>query len=120
MAHVASVRSMDHVSWVLAELLFNGKKIAKATHNMFAYRFSDASNNGCVVNDNDDDGEKGSGIKLAALLEMSDCVDVMVVVSRWFRVILLGPSWFKHIASVGRDALVEAGFIAPNNKRKGR
>eukprot|EP00934_Nitzschia_sp_Nitz4_P002997 Nitzschia sp. Nitz4//scaffold53_size117307//72413//73395//NITZ4_003773-RA/size117307-augustus-gene-0.93-mRNA-1//1//CDS//3329554214//2987//frame0 len=107
-AHVASVESMDQVHWVLAELLFNDKKVAKATHNMIAYRFFDE---GCLVSDNDDDGEKGAGAKLAALLDMADCRNVIVVVSRWFGGVLLGSARFKYIASTARDALEEAGFL---------
>lgn len=109
-AHVASVETMDHVNWVLAELLFNDKKVAKATHNMIAYRFWDAKRE-CWVSDNDDDGEKGAGAKLAALLEMANVTNVIVVVSRWFGGIHLGSSRFKYFASVARDALEESGFI---------
>jgi hypothetical protein len=109
-AHVASVESMDHVNWVLAQLLFHDKKVAKANHNMIAYRFWDKDRN-CLVSDNDDDGEKGAGSKLALLLDMADTQNVMVVVSRWFGGIHLGSSRFKHFASVARDALKEAGFI---------
>ena len=46
----------------LAELL-SDKKVAKATHNMIAYKFHDADNGNRLVSDNDDDGEKGSGAK---------------------------------------------------------
>jgi hypothetical protein len=109
-AHVASVESMDHVNWVLAELLLNDKKVAKASHNMIAYRFWDEGR-GCLVSDNDDDGEKGAGAKLAALLEMADVRNVIVVVSRWYGGIHLGSSRFKYFASTARDALQEAGFI---------
>lgn len=107
-AHVASVESMDHVNWVLAELL-GDKKVAKATHNMIAYKFEDA--NGRLVSDNDDDGEKGSGAKLGALLDMADVENVMVVVSRWYGGIHLGSARFKWFASVARDALEESGFL---------
>ena len=117
LAHVASVESMDHVNWVLAELLFNDKRVAKATHNMIAYRFYDKER-GCMVSDNDDDGEKGSGAKLAALLEMSDTMDCIVVVSRWYGGIHLGPARFKHIASTARDALVESGLIGGGSSEK--
>lgn len=114
-AHVASVETMDHVNWVLAELLFNDKKVAKATHNMIAYRFWDTHRE-CWVSDNDDDGEKGAGAKLAALLEMANVTNVIVVVSRWFGGIHLGPSRFKYFASVARDALEESGFIHEKKK----
>lgn len=79
-AHVCSVTCIEHVQWVLAELLFNDKKVGKASHNMFAYRFM---HDGIMVSDNDDDGEKGSGTKIASLLQMSGVENVIVVVSRW-------------------------------------
>lgn len=108
-AHVCSVHCMEHVHWALAELLFNDKKVARASHNMFAYRFT---KDGTLFSDNDDDGEKGSGAKLASLLHLSKVDNVLVVVSRWYGGIHLGPARFKHIASVGRDGLVQAGFLA--------
>ncbi len=124
-AHVVSVTCIEHVQWALAELLFNNKKVGKATHNMFAYRFYAAEENNndnnendnvkkkstLLVKDNDDDGEKGSGAKLASLLELSSAENVLVVVSRWYGGQLLGPSRFKWIAGVARNGLVQAGFI---------
>lgn len=123
-AHVCSVTCIQHVQWALAELLFNDKKVGKATHNMFAYRFyaTEENNNDkgdnekkkkstLLVKDNDDDGEKGSGAKLASLLELSSAENVLVVVSRWYGGIHLGPSRFKWIAGVARTGLVQAGFI---------
>ncbi len=106
---------MEHVHWALAELLFNDKKVAKATHNMFAYRFhhdNDDNSTTTLVHDNDDDGEKGSGAKLASLLELSGAENVLVVVSRWYGGQLLGPARFKWIAGVARTGLVQGGFIS--------
>jgi len=121
-AHVASVECMDHIHWVLGQLLFHDKKVARASHNMLAYRFWDTTTktkdnqhhhgrSRCLVSDNDDDGEKGAGAKLALLLDMANVQNVLVVVSRWYGGIHLGSSRFKHIAHVARDALQEAGFI---------
>lgn len=111
-AHVCEVTCMEHVQWALAELLFNDKKVAKATHNMFAYRFhGDEDSIATVVHDNDDDGEKGSGAKLASLLELIGAYNVLVVVSRWYGGQLLGPARFKWIAGVARTGLVQGGFI---------
>ena len=99
-AHVAGVSSMDHVNWVLAELL-SDKKIAKASHNMIAYKFT-SEENGMVVSDNDDDGEKGSGAKLAALLELTDTNNVIVVVSRWYGGIHLGAGQIQMVCQCGK------------------
>lgn len=108
-AHAARVTSAAQVSWVLAELL-RDKRIRQATHNMLAYRFWDAAR-AVQVADSDDDGESSSGAKLAALLELTGSQDVLVVVSRWYGGIHLGPARFKHIATAGRDALVAAGLV---------
>ena len=105
-AHVASVSCMGQVHWVLARLL-SDKRIARATHNMLAYRFMDER--GVHVSDNDDDGESSSGAKLAALLELTSVSNVLVVVSRWFGGVHLGPARFKYIASTARNLLEETG-----------
>ena len=114
-AHVARVTSMAQVQWVLAALL-RDKRIAKATHNMLAYRFTDER--GVLVSDNDDDGESSSGAKLASLLELTSSMNVIIVVSRWFGGVLLGPARFKYIASVGRALLEEAGFCSAGGSGK--
>jgi len=105
-AHVCTVECMEHVQWALARLL-SDKRIARATHNMLAYRFVDGR--GVQVSDNDDDGESSSGAKIAALLELTHVNNVLVVVSRWFGGVLLGPARFKYIASTARALLEETG-----------
>lgn len=107
-AHVAPVTSMGQVNWVLAFLL-RDKKIARATHNMIAYSFVDAER-GVKIFDNDDDGEGGSGAKLASTIENTGAQNVLVVVSRWFGGVHLGPARFKYIASVAGALLDEQGF----------
>ncbi|KAL3938225.1 MAG: hypothetical protein SGBAC_006817 [Bacillariaceae sp.] len=112
-SHVASVSCMEHVDWVLHYLLFHVKKVNQASHNMIAYRFTDQAT-GRLVSDSDDDGEKGSGSKLASLLELTDAQDCIVVVSRWYGGVHLGPARFKWIAAVGRQGLEDAGFLNTN------
>ncbi|CAJ1932796.1 unnamed protein product [Cylindrotheca closterium] len=109
-SHVASVSCMEHVDWVLHHLLFDVKKVDQASHNMIAYRFTDQAT-GRLVSDSDDDGEKGSGSKLASLLELTGVEDCIVVVSRWYGGVHLGPARFKWIAAVGRQGLEDAGFL---------
>lgn len=135
-AFVAKVTSMEQVEWTLANLLMENKKVAKASHNMMAYRFfqrtadatgeeeGDSKDNNTkrqqllLVSDHDDDGEKGSGAKLASLLELTDARNVIVIVSRWYGGIHLGSARFKWIASVGRDALDEFGFLTTTKSKK--
>jgi hypothetical protein len=102
-AHVARVKSVGEVRAALGALLAN-PRISKATHNMFAYRFTDPST-GALVADNDDDGEDAAGTRLAELLELMRAEDVVVVVSRWYGGVLLGPSRFRVICNVAREMI---------------
>ena len=114
-AHVARVESMSQVQWVLRELL-DDKRVARATHNMIAYRFWDIAR-GVQVADNDDDGESTSGQKLSFLLDSMGVNNVLVVVSRWFGGVHLGPARFKYIANTGRELLEACGFERKERKK---
>ncbi|KAH7432505.1 hypothetical protein KP509_07G025700 [Ceratopteris richardii] len=108
-AHLASVKSADQVQTVMEALLRN-RKIAGATHNIMAYRIH-VSDKGTVLQDYDDDGESAAGGRLLHLLQIVDAIDVVVVVSRWFGGILLGPDRFKHINNAARSLLSTCGYI---------
>jgi putative IMPACT (imprinted ancient) family translation regulator len=113
-AHLCEVYSELEVQEALQQLLTSSSKIQRATHNMYAWRIaettpSDGDNDGRVIikHDNDDDGEDGAGNKMAYLLDMRKDENVLVVVSRWFGGIHLGPKRFAHIVNVSRMLLVE-------------
>lgn len=110
-AHVTSVKSLSDV-YAALNALQSVPRISRATHNMFAYRFSLPS--GGVVADNEDDGEDAAGGKLAELLANVGAANVLIIVSRWFGGVLLGPSRFGIINNCARGLLVECGF----DKRK--
>ena len=105
-AHVARVQSAADVESALAVIL-SDSRVARATHNIRAWRFRDAR--GALKADNDDDGEDAAGGRLAELLELMAVENVLVVVTRWFGGTLLGPSRFKIINNVARE-LIEARF----------
>ncbi|BGP22160.1 hypothetical protein JCM10295v2_001038 [Rhodotorula toruloides] len=115
--HVAKVNSLEEVDAVMETLLTNNK-IAKATHNISAYQFTTPS--GTRHADNDDDGETAAGSRLAHLLTLLDVQNVMVVVSRWYGGIHLGPDRFKLINQAARDALTDAGLLQEAEERKGK
>eukprot|EP00967_Tisochrysis_lutea_P033013 scaffold39169_cov36-Tisochrysis_lutea.AAC.3 len=71
------------------------------------------TNVGMAVADNDDDGESGAGAKLASLLELMGANNVLVVVSRWYGGIHLGPDRFKYIAQAARAVLESGGYCKP-------
>ena len=92
--------------------LYTNSKIAKATHNVVAYRVKDQSKKGAMIQDCDDDGETAAGGRLLSLLELTGCMDVVIVVSRWYGGVLLGPDRFRIFNNVARKLLVECGHIA--------
>lgn len=109
-AHLAPAKSVDDVKAVLDALLRN-RKIAAATHNIMAFRISMPIKN-TVLQDNDDDGETAAGGRLLHLLQIVNALNVVVVVSRWYGGIQLGPDRFKHINNAARSLLSSCGFIA--------
>ncbi|EPX73831.1 uncharacterized protein SOCG_03049 [Schizosaccharomyces octosporus yFS286] len=112
-AHATRVHSPEEVQKALEELYMN-KKVAKANHNMVAYRV--ISQRGNVIQDNDDDGESAAGSRMGHLLTMMDAENVFVCVSRWFGGTHIGPDRFKHINSTAREAVLLTG-AAPEQKK---
>uniref|UniRef100_A0A3B4VLS4 Impact RWD domain protein n=1 Tax=Seriola dumerili TaxID=41447 RepID=A0A3B4VLS4_SERDU len=108
--HLAPVVTPRQVKMVL-EKLYENKKIASATHNIYAYRIY-CEDKHSFLQDCEDDGETAAGGRLLHLLQILDVRNVMVVVSRWYGGILLGPDRFKHINNCARNILVEEGYTA--------
>lgn len=105
--HIAKVNNIEDINKVLWKLKQN-KKIRQATHNMYAYRYNfTKSGKIYVAHDCDDDGETGAGAKMAQVLDLMKCENILVVVSRWYGGIKLGPDRFRHICNVTRDIVNE-------------
>ncbi|EMC93925.1 hypothetical protein BAUCODRAFT_214507 [Baudoinia panamericana UAMH 10762] len=117
-ARAAPVSSPLEARTYLAHLLATDKKVAKATHNITAWRIRGES--GVQYQDCDDDGETAAGGRLLHLMELMDVWDAMVVVTRWYGGVLLGPDRFRIINQAARDALVKGGFAADAGKDGGK
>ncbi|GBM78530.1 Protein IMPACT [Araneus ventricosus] len=144
--HVAKVVSVDQVKKILSKLKEN-RKIAVATHNIFAYRstfyfeslkmgpissnclnisnlthaiFRISIGPNSFIQDCDDDGEARGGSNLLSLLQAVDAKDVVVIVSRWYGGVHLGADRFKDIKYAARNALLAAGFIQEKTKGCGK
>ena len=107
-AHLAEVHSVEEIEKVMSELL-SIKKVAASTHNMMAYRIQ--LENGGVLQDYDDDGEAAAGSRMLHMLQAVNALNVLVVVSRWYGGVQLGPSRFAIINNVARRHLQDAGFL---------
>ncbi|XP_056459175.1 protein IMPACT isoform X1 [Gadus chalcogrammus] len=108
--HLAPVTAPGQVKMVL-DKLYGNKKIASATHNIYAYRIF-CEDRQSFLQDCEDDGETAAGGRLLHLLQILDVRNVMVVVSRWYGGILLGPDRFKHINNCARGVLVQEGYTS--------
>ncbi|XP_022837657.1 protein IMPACT-like [Spodoptera litura] len=109
--HAAEVHSIDDVNAVLTKLKMN-KKICNATHNMYAYRIERKTGKGnSILQDCDDDGEAHAGGRMLHLLQILDQKNTLVVVSRWYGGIQLGPDRFRHINNATRQAIQQAGLL---------
>ncbi|KAF5303983.1 hypothetical protein FQA39_LY01768 [Lamprigera yunnana] len=106
--HVCQIEDQHLVKDVM-DLLLENKKIAQATHNILAYRF--LLPNGSILQDCDDDGESHAGSRLLHLLQIVDVTNVLVVVSRWYGGIQLGPDRFRHINNAARQVLEQGGLL---------
>ncbi|KAF9803863.1 hypothetical protein SFRURICE_013140 [Spodoptera frugiperda] len=109
--HAAEVHSIDDVNTVLTKLKTN-KKINNAKHNMFAYRIQKKTGKGTtILQDCDDDGEAHAGGRMLHLLQILDQKNTLVVVTRWYGGIQLGPDRFRHINNATRQAIQQAGLL---------
>ncbi|KAI5286312.1 eIF2 kinase Gcn2p negative regulator [Ascosphaera aggregata] len=115
LARAAHVTSEHDARKYVEHLIATDKKVAKATHNVTAWRIKGQGEFNDIQN-SDDDGESAAGGKLLTLLQMTDAWNVMVVVSRWFGGIKLGPERFRAINSVAKDALSRGGWNESGNQ----
>lgn len=114
LAHACAITSPVHAQSCITHLLANDKRAAKATHNITAYRVRTSASAGGIpelmFQDCDDDGESAAGGRVLHLLQVMEVWGLLVVVSRWFGGVKLGPDRFRIINQVVRDAVVKGGW----------
>ncbi len=108
-AHLTRVNSVEDVQLFCDTLKMNNK-IAKATHNILAYRIADDSGH-------DSDGEDQAGRGLEMLINSTNIDKIAVVVSRWFGGIHLGSDRFRLINKAARDLLHSHNLIQEKKKK---
>ncbi|KAL8922438.1 MAG: hypothetical protein Q9208_005160 [Pyrenodesmia sp. 3 TL-2023] len=111
-ARACTVKTTDEAQSAISHLLATDKRASKATHNISAYRIQSLiEGKEMVFQDCDDNGEDAAGGRLLKLLQMMDVWNVLVVVSRWYGGVKLGPARFGIINAVAREAVAAGGFI---------
>ncbi|EXJ93598.1 hypothetical protein A1O1_01990 [Capronia coronata CBS 617.96] len=130
-ARACPVSSLAEAMDSISHLMATNKKVATATHNITAWRIQVTSSKGnttattttTTIQDCDDDGESAAGGRLLHLMQLMDVWNVLVVVTRWYGGVKLGPDRFRCINSVAREVLVKGGFAkeeAEKTKGKGK
>lgn len=115
-AHVAPVSSPTQARLYVQALLASDRRFRSATHNMTAWRIRGSG--GTSFQDCDDDGETAAGGRLLHLMQVMEVWDAMVVVSRWYGGVKLGPRRFAVINAVARDGFVRAGMVEEKKDEK--
>jgi len=87
----------------IQKLLANNGELRDASHNITAWRVQ--GDQGGVIEEHNDDGESGGGRHILGLMQSSNVVGVLVVVTRWYGGIMLGPDRWRIMSQVARDAL---------------
>jgi hypothetical protein len=95
----------------VASLLSSNADLRSADHNIYAYRVQSSTSNH-VLEDSNDDGENGGGRHLLGLLQADMLSNVLLVVTRWYGGIFLGPDRWRIMSQVSRDALSQRLRVA--------
>lgn len=101
-----TLTSASQRSSLLTSLMTSIPHLKTATHNAWAYRTTDPRT-GFVSESSDDDGETGAGRLLLRTMHELNATDTLVVMTRWFGGIMLGPDRWRLMANVVRAALME-------------
>ena len=101
-ARAISIASPSQARSELQKLLAANPDLREASHNITAWRV--AGDHG-ILEDSNDDGESGGGRHLLGLLQSSDIVGVLLVVTRWYGGVMLGVDRWRIMSQVSRDAL---------------
>uniref|UniRef100_A0A1I7ZMQ1 RWD domain-containing protein n=1 Tax=Steinernema glaseri TaxID=37863 RepID=A0A1I7ZMQ1_9BILA len=121
-AHAARIQSKEEAMAVLAKLKEN-TKIARATHNIYSWIVRRPRGDGKTdykAHDCDDDGETGAASRVLNMMSTMGVENLMVVVSRWYGGVHLGPDRFRHINNIARAVIVENGFVDVGRSKANR
>jgi hypothetical protein len=109
-ARSIAISSPSQAREALQRLLSNNKEIRGADHNITAWRVQD--DGGRLMEESNDGGETGGGRHILQIMQSSDIVGMLLVVTRWYGGIMLGPDRWRIMSQVSRDALSQRLRVA--------
>jgi Uncharacterized protein family UPF0029 len=108
-ARAITVTSTSEARSALQKLMASAGELRDASHNITAWRVR--GDHG-VIEDFNDDGESGGGRHILGLMQADNIVNVLLVVTRWYGGIMLGPDRWRIMSQVSRDALSQRLRVA--------
>ncbi|EPE28948.1 Ribosomal protein S5 2-like protein [Glarea lozoyensis ATCC 20868] len=110
-ARSITITSQTQATHALSTLLSDPTlNLSSASHNITAYRLLAPS--GHINESCSDDGESGGGRHILKILQDSNLTNVLLVVTRWYGGIMLGPDRWRIMSDVSRDALSQRLRVA--------
>ncbi|GAB0131727.1 hypothetical protein EsDP_00000188 [Epichloe bromicola] len=103
-AHAASLSSPSLRAGLMKALVADKPELETATHNAWALR-SSYGNSPLVQEASFDDGESGCGKFLLGIMREADVKNTLVVLTRWYGGIMLGPDRWRLMRDCLNDAL---------------
>lgn len=104
-ARATSITDPNQRKRLVQSLLDGNPNLKTATHNAWAYRVTLPG--GRIREESFDDGESGCGELMLRVMRDADTVDTLVVLTRWFGGIMLGPDRWRLMRNCVNNALSE-------------
>lgn len=108
-ARAVTITDSSQRPTLLKSLLDTIPSLRTASHNVWAYRIhpSESSFGTQIREASHDDGETGGGDLLLRVMRESNVVDTLVVMTRWYGGVMLGPDRWRLMRNVVTGALTE-------------
>lgn len=102
-ARSIEVNSSAQARSELTKLMAANSELRDASHNITAWRIQ--GDQGRIIEECNDDGESGGGRHILGVMQGSDVVGVLLVVTRWYGGVMLGTDRWRIMSQVSGDAL---------------
>ncbi|KAG6116160.1 hypothetical protein E4U14_000470 [Claviceps sp. LM454 group G7] len=103
-AHTADLASPSLRTSLMKSLMSDKPDLETATHNVWALRCS-YGNSPLVQEASSDDGETGAGNFLLGIMREAHITNTLVVLTRWYGGVMLGPDRWRLMRECVNDAL---------------
>ncbi|KAG6053521.1 hypothetical protein E4U16_006693 [Claviceps sp. LM84 group G4] len=103
-AHTANLAAPSLRTSLLKSLMSDKPDLETATHNVWALRCS-YGNSPLVQEASSDDGETGAGNFLLGIMREAHITNTLVILTRWYGGVMLGPDRWRLMRECVNDAL---------------